>query len=229
MSPRPRSTREPLADRMYDVLLRQLFAGERGAGSPLNIGALARELDVSQTPLREALARLEHTGLVRREALKGYRVADALTEREVGKLFEARMVLEPALTLEAGHRTTPEFLDTLREAVDELAESATSADDRPDGFQHYWTSDDAFHRLIAAQSDNPFLEQAFLSLGGQMHRFRLFTKRGHTGVPHAVREHRAICAALEQRKPERAAELMRRHLTHARTRILGTKGTARTA
>ncbi|CCB72638.1 GntR family transcriptional regulator [Streptantibioticus cattleyicolor] len=214
---------------MYNVLLQQLFQGERVAGSPLNIGALSRELDVSQTPLREALARLEHTGLVQREALKGYRVADALSAREVGKLFDARLVLEPALTLEAGLRTTPEFLDTLREAVEELDASAAGADTGPEGFQHYWTSDDAFHRLIATQSDNAFLEQAFLSLGGHMHRFRLFTKRGHTGAAHAVEEHRAICDALERRQAERASELMRRHLSNAKARILDAKGAVRTA
>lgn len=74
---------------------------------PLNIGALSRELNVSQTPLREALARLEHTGLVRREALKGYRVAPLFSETELIKLMDARLVLEPTLTYEAGRRTTP--------------------------------------------------------------------------------------------------------------------------
>ncbi|MFF3978009.1 GntR family transcriptional regulator [Streptomyces sp. NPDC001828] len=212
--------REPIADRMYKVLLDQFIAGERVAGSPLNIGALSRELDVSQTPLREALARLEHTGLVRREALKGYRVADALSDREIGKLFEARAVLEPALTLEAGLRTTPEFLETLGAAVDELDHSASSADTRAEGFQHYWRADDAFHRLIAAQSGNPFLEQALLALGGHVQRFRMFSKRGQTGAGHAAGEHRLIHQALERRDAEGAAELMRRHLAEAKDRIL---------
>lgn len=74
MTRRP-SERQPLADQMYDVLLGQFMDGLWSPGQSLNIGALTRELNVSQTPLREALARLEHTGLVRREALKGYRVA----------------------------------------------------------------------------------------------------------------------------------------------------------
>lgn len=56
------TAKQPIADQMYTVLLHQFMSGERGAGESLNIGALSRELDVSQTPLREALARLEHTG-----------------------------------------------------------------------------------------------------------------------------------------------------------------------
>ncbi|PRY59980.1 GntR family transcriptional regulator [Glycomyces artemisiae] len=215
-----RSTREPVADRMYGVLLRQLLDGRRAAGEPLNIGALGRDLDVSQTPLREALARLEHTGLVRREALKGYRVADALTDREVAKLMEARLVIEPELTLQAGLRTTPEFLAELRAAVDDLDATAPHADDDPEGFRRYWTSDDAFHQLIAAQSDNPFLEQALRSLDGHMQRFRLFTKRGRTGAGNAARDHRLVLDALEARDAERAAALMREHLEGAKARAL---------
>jgi DNA-binding GntR family transcriptional regulator len=215
-----RSTREPVADRMYNVLLQQFLDGRRTAGEPLNIGALSRELEVSQTPLREALARLEHTGLVRREALKGYQVADALTDREVAKLMEARIVIEPELTLQAGLRTTPEFLEELRVTVDDLDATVPHADDDPEGFRHYWTSDDAFHRLIAAQSDNPFLEHALHSLHGQMQRFRLFTKRGRTGAGNAAREHRLILDALEARDAEGAAALMRDHLQGAKDRVL---------
>jgi DNA-binding GntR family transcriptional regulator len=207
---------------MYRMLLDQFIAGERSAGAPLNIGALSRELDVSQTPLREALARLEHTGLVRREALKGYRVADALTEREIGKLFDARLVLEPALTLEAGLRATPEFMATLHSAVRDLEHSSASADTRAEGFEHYWNADDTFHRLIAEQSGNPFLEQALSALNGHIQRFRLFSKRGQTSASHAAEEHEAVYQALLKRDAEGAAELMRRHLTRAKERILST-------
>lgn len=215
-----RSARQPIADQMYDVLMRQLLDGERMAGESLNIGALTRELNVSQTPLREALARLEHTGLVYREALKGYRVANPLSDREVDKLFEARSVLEPALTYEAALRTTPEFLEELRGTVDELAEASTHADDRIDSFRHYWHSDAEFHRLIAAQSDNPFLEHAYLALIGHMQRFRLFTKRGRTGAAAAAQEHRVVLEALQKSDPEGAREQMRQHLLDARARLL---------
>ena len=64
-------------------------------------------------PLREALARLEHTGLVRREAMKGYSVAPMMTRREISKLMAARLVLEPALAYQTAQSTTPEFLAEL--------------------------------------------------------------------------------------------------------------------
>lgn len=220
MSPAGRSTREPLADRMYDVLLEQFMSGAWKAGQALNIGALSREFEVSQTPLREALARLEHTGLVYREALKGYRVSQELSQRELGKLLDARLVLEPALTREAALRTTPEFLEELRGTIEELDRAVDLADTDSSHFQTYWVSDYEFHRLIATQSDNPFLEAAYLSLGGPMQRFRLFTKRGRTGVQYAATEHRRIYDALEARDPDDAVRLMRDHITNAKAHAL---------
>lgn len=219
MAPR-RSGRQPLADKMYEVLLGQFTDGRWSAGEPVNIGALSRELDVSQTPLREALARLEHTGLVRREALKGYRVAALLSERELVQLMDARLVLEPALAFEAARRTTPEFLREVLDSVDDLARAATSSDSKV--FSGYWKLDERFHLLIARQADNPFLEKAYRSLGGQVQRFRFFAKLGSArGAPGlAAEEHRAVYDALAAGDPDQAAARMRTHIENAKQRVL---------
>lgn len=228
MAPR-RSGRQPLADKMYEVLLGQFTDGRWSAGEPVNIGALSRELDVSQTPLREALARLEHTGLVRREALKGYRVAPLLSERELVQLMDARLVLEPALAFEAARRTTPEFLREVLDSVDDLARAATSSDSKV--FSGYWKLDERFHLLIARQADNPFLEKAYRSLGGQVQRFRFFAKLGSArGAPGlAAEEHRAVYDALAAGDPEQAAARMHTHIENAKQRVLNDRKTVEAA
>lgn len=218
MATRRPSERQPLADRMYETLLGQFMDGKWSPGQPLNIGALSRELDVSQTPLREALARLEHTGLVRREALKGYRVAPLLSEHELGKLMEARLVLEPAMTYEAGRRTTPEFLRDLRDSIDELERFDTVP--RSSSVRAYWAADERFHLLIARQADNPFLESAYRSLGGHVQRFRLFTALGHSDAGPPAREHGAVFDALAAGDADGAAGRMRHHIESARARIM---------
>ncbi len=206
---------------MYDVLLRQFMSGERAAGQALNIIALSRELDVSQTPLREALARLEHTGLVEREALRGYRVAPAMTREEVGQLTEARLLLEPQLTALAAPLVDDDFLEALRGSLEEFEAAVPSADVETGGFDHYWRSDNEFHSLIAAQSGNKFLALTYGALGGQIQRFRLFSKAGRTGASTAAPEHRAIYDALAARDAEGAAAAMRAHVLGAAARLLG--------
>ncbi|WP_240614943.1 GntR family transcriptional regulator [Arthrobacter ruber] len=204
-----------LADRMYEVLLSQLMDGTRQPGEVLNIGALTRELEVSQTPLREALARLEHSGLVQRESLRGYFVAPPFTARELGKLATARELIEPALAAESALRRTPEFLEELAATIEDLAGSARGADEDANAFRAYWIADDRFHRLIAAQADNPFLESAYLALSGQVQRFRLFMKAGHTNASEAAAEHQKILDALASGDPAAASEAMRVHVCAA--------------
>ncbi|MCX4679155.1 GntR family transcriptional regulator [Streptomyces sp. NBC_01433] len=218
MARRP-SDRQPLADQMYEVLLGQFMDGLWSPGRPLNIGALSRELNVSQTPLREALARLEHTGLVRREALKGYRVAPLFSETELIKLMDARLVLEPTLTYEAGRRTTPEFLQDVADSIEELRRCATGTGGST-SVRAYLSADERFHFLIAKQSANPFLESAYRSLSGHVQRFRLFTELGSSDAESPARDHAAVYDALAAGDAEVAADRMREHIENAKVRAL---------
>lgn len=213
--------RQPIADQMYEVLLRQFMNGSRAAGESLNIGALSRELNVSQTPLREALARLEHTGLVRREALRGYRVAPMMSRNEIAQLMDARLLLEPKLASEAALRATPVFLRAINETVRDFASAEPRADVESEEFGLYWSADHRFHTLIASQAGNPFLETAYDALSGQIQRFRLFSKMGHTGLDAAVPEHEVILKALEAGDPVAASEAMRSHIEGAMRRSIG--------
>lgn len=87
---RPRGLR----DDVYDALLDMLTSGSLEPDSPLTIDGLARFLAVSQTPVREALARLEDTGLVHRTANRGYRVAPPMSAAQMSELIEARLIME---------------------------------------------------------------------------------------------------------------------------------------
>jgi DNA-binding GntR family transcriptional regulator len=219
MAGRKASGRLPLADTVYEVLRNQLLDGSRPAGSALNIATLSRELDVSQTPIREALARLEATGLVRREALKGYRVAPLFSEADLVALTEARVLLEPALVRAAADHVTAEFLETLLETIETMDKASTSSDDSRT-FPTYWSADERFHGTIASQSGNPFLATAYAALGGQVQRFRLIAELGSSDAVHAASEHRAIYDALATGDSKQAAERMRAHVNNAGRRAL---------
>lgn len=212
------SRRLPLADAIYERLRDQLMAGEREPGEVLNIATLSRDLEASQTPIREALARLEHTGLVERQALKGYRVSPLFTERELGKLMDVRIIIEPAMAFEAGRRITPEFLEDLLDTIEALERVEKQAS--PESFKEFWRNDEEFHARIARQTDNPFLENAHASIGGQVQRFRLSARLQSTDGLKAAEEHRAIYEAYERSDAQGAADRMREHLEGARTRAL---------
>ena len=212
-------SRQMLADHVYDAVLDLLIDGELKAGAALGIDALAREFQVSQTPVREALARLESTGLVRRTALKGYRVAPVATPEELVKLMQARLLLEPALAELAAHHLTPEVLERLERAVHDLATAPLGPSFHE--FRQYWEADERFHRIIAEATGNEFLLSAYTALGGQIQRFRLFGGGGVTDSEHCVAEHTRVLEGLRTGDPATARAAMAAHITEARDRALG--------
>ena len=80
--------RRALRDGVYDAILELLLDGSVAPGASIGIDALARQLGVSPTPVREAMVQLEHTGLVTRAALKGYRAAPPLSAGAMSELVD---------------------------------------------------------------------------------------------------------------------------------------------
>lgn len=218
MSPRQRSTRVPLADSVYATLFEELISGRRAPGETLNIATLGDELKVSQTPIREALARLENTGLVHRYALRGYEVTPLLNAQQIGELTEARLLLEPSFAAIAAGKTTPEFLEKLRHTI---AEMESGQPDRGEyTLSGALTSDESFHLLISVQTENPYLERAYKSLRSHVQRFRLFSGTATEHAQAAAKEHHAIYDALAAGDGDSAAAEMRTHLENAHRRML---------
>lgn len=210
--------RRVLADTVHEALLADLLDGRYEPGAALSIDGLAREFEVSPTPVREALARLESTGMVVRLALKGYRVAPTFREDELVDLMVARLAIEPVsarLVAEAG---VPEVIAALREAIADQSHASRGPSFAQ--FRDYFDADERFHAIIAANSGNQFLLTAHNSLGGLVQRFRLFSGVGITDADAAVDEHRAVLAALEAGDGEAAAAAMAAHIGAVRDRTV---------
>lgn len=93
-----------LADEAYTELKSRIMRSELIPGAKLSIDGLAKQLAFSQTPIREALARLESEGLLARRPLSGYTVEPLLSAAEFDDLFEIRLMLEPRAARRAAER-----------------------------------------------------------------------------------------------------------------------------
>ena len=211
-------SRQVLADHVYEELLEALMDGRLEPGTAVSIDGTARELDVSPTPVREALARLEHTGMVRRVALKGYRVAPVFTREDFAELMEARLAIEPVNARLACARLTPERLTALGQAVTDLKTAPRGPSFAE--YRDYLEADERFHRLIAEQTGNQFMVAAYAALGGQVQRFRLFGGVGITDAENAIAEHQAVLDAFATGDPEAAAAAMAEHVRKVRGRAI---------
>lgn len=219
-------SRRALRDQVYDRILELLLSGEIEAGERLSIDTMARELAVSPTPVREALVQLERTGLVTREALRGYRVAPPLDADQLVELFDARLMLEETAARLAA-RAVEQMLPELREA--QVRHRAASKDVLAAGkggkpvplpvTHQYFDADRAFHDVIFAHSGNRYLIEMYDGLGALTHRMRQAALRGPEDVREAVAEHEAVLKAFET-APESAAEALHRHVSGVRNRSL---------
>ncbi len=217
--------RRGLRDRVYELILEMLLEGDVEPGSRLSIDTLAKQLDVSPTPVREAMVQLERTGLVTREALKGYRVAPPLGREQLSELFDARLMLELEATRLAAPRAQP-VLDELRRAhrlhqacADRVVEAMEQGPDVPVRMtQDYFEADGAFHRAIFAAAGNRYLIGMHEDLGAMTHRLRQAVLRGTSDVREAHAEHGRVLAALERGDADAATAAMRAHIEGVRTR-----------
>lgn len=218
------STRLPIADRVYDTLSVQFMTGERAPGERLKIHMLSRELDVSPTPIREALARLEHTGFIERHSQRGYVVARLLGAEEIGQLMDARLLLEPTMARAAAERVSADFLSQLADTITVMQDA--EAGSYGEALRECWLADEQFHGLIADQCGNPFIAKAYRSLGGQLQRFRIIGKSGVSHARSACGEHEAIFAAMESGDIDGTAAATSRHIANAKARAVADVGRA---
>jgi DNA-binding GntR family transcriptional regulator len=185
-------------------------------GARINIDALARQLEVSPTPVREALARLEADGLVRKRPLAGYTAAPLLTRAEFEELVEMRLILEPPAASRAASSIAASDVDRLRAEAD-LPDPRPAAEGYA-GIAAFTAQDARFHNLVAELSGNGMLHEAVVRLRSHLHLFRLHFPPAHYGI--SAEEHHRVVGAIAAREPDRAAVAMRAHITAARERHL---------
>lgn len=211
------TSRAGLSDHVYDALVELLINGDLEPGQPIRIDVVAKQLDVSATPVREALVRMEATGLIRRETHKGFRVASAPTRDELGSIIEARMALEPVAARLACERADAELIAALAKTVNRQR-SVVECVDR-DGFRSFMSADQDFHQLIARGTRNRYLALATDSIGGHVQRWRAFSGGVPVDRAEALAEHEAILAAFEDRDPQAAGAAMAAHLLNLQQRV----------
>ncbi|ROO58457.1 DNA-binding GntR family transcriptional regulator [Micromonospora sp. Llam0] len=208
-----------LTDDVYETVRAQVMDHVVAPGARINIDALARDLQVSPTPVREALARLEADGLVRKRPLVGYTATPLLTRDEFDELVEMRLILETAAARRAAARsasTEPATLDLLRAAAD-LPGPVPGAQGYA-SIAAFTAQDARFHNLLAERSGNRMLHDAVVRLRPHLHLFRLHFPPTHYRTSGA--EHHRIVDAVASGDPDRAETAVREHLLAARQRHL---------
>ena len=190
--------RQVLSDDVYETVKGLIMDSVVEPGTRLNIDALTRELGISQTPIRESLARLESDGLVIKEPLRGYRVSSTADPGRV----------RGPLRVPAAHRAVGR---RPRRGADRRPRTWSGSRTRCSATPRYRSGrtttsykamaghDQRFHDLVLELSGNETARQSFARTHCHLHLFRLYYGGGI--ATKALREHKAVVDRGPQGRP----------------------------
>jgi DNA-binding GntR family transcriptional regulator len=193
-----------------DHLRRRIFDGELLPGTFLDEVAIAQDMGISRTPLREALKVLTAEGLVRHEPRRGCFVAE-VTEEDLDEIFPVIALLEGRCAHEAALHASDADLEALDALHARLARHAKAR-----RINDYYETNFAIHEAIIGLAGNRRLTQVIGDLRKILRLARQQQLHAPGRLAQSLSEHMAVFAALKARDAQGAEAAMRTHITRQR-------------
>jgi DNA-binding GntR family transcriptional regulator len=204
---------ETLAEQAYRCLKRKLFDFELLPGDRLSETELAESLGLSRTPLRQALQRLQHEGLVETIPRLGWAVPLLQFDR-IDAQYDFRILIECFAV------RTCCAISGSRAGLDALAAIwLAPAGERPADAAEIGVLDERFHQQIVEQADNPEMARTHREITDRIRIVRRldFTKEHRVDATYA--EHGAIIRALQARRAQEAERLLTAHIEQSKIEV----------
>ena len=196
-----------LADEVYRRIRSDIMTLRLPPDTRVSVDGLARQLGVSQTPIREALSMLEANGLVTKKQFAGYCTTPRMGRAQLDELFEFRLLVEPHLAKKAAELMSSEAMRKLKYSIGDNASSH-------DAFADF---DTEFHRIIAQGAGNHLIADSLARLHIHIHIFRSCFRSEI--ADEAVREHLDISDAILARDGRAAQAAMKNHIERSYKRL----------
>lgn len=205
-----RLVQNSLHHEVASTLREQIFAGELAPGTFLDEVALCTRLEISRTPLREALKVLTAEGLLRHEPRRGCFVSE-VTEQDLDEIFPVLALLEGRCAFEAARNASAADLQELAALHERLVDHAQAG-----RATDYYATNVIIHEAIISLAANRWLARTIADLRRILKLARLQSLAVPGRLQQSLAEHLTIFAALKSRDSEGAEAAMRTHLTRQR-------------
>jgi len=204
---RPLDDHQSLRERIVVRLRQAIITGDLSPSSRLTEPELARQLNVSRTPLHEAIRQLEAEGFVTTVPRVGCFVTE-ITPQDAADVYAIRMVIEGLAARQAAENQDPAKRKTLEAILADLA--GRTAD-----YRQYHEISGKFHDIIVGLSGNRRLQGIYHSLAQHVSRMRTLSLavRGRPEI--SLRGHRRIASAILRGQGAEAERAMRAHIEAA--------------
>lgn len=190
----------------YDTIKEKIVTCAFPPGSFLSEERLTSELNISRTPIREALIRLQQEGLVEIKPKIGIMVTP-VTLKDINMVFEVRMMFEPYILKTYGASIPDETLTHFLQIFKESSNSTLKHS------HHYYELDTAFHMMIIEACPNTYIKNTYALTQTQSERFRFITgNTSGTRLETTFKEHTEIIKACLLKDWDKAVSKLILHL-----------------
>lgn len=201
-----------LQSKAYDYIKEQILEGKLVPDTLYSEARLSKELDISRTPIREALQCLSQDGYISIAPSKGFMLRH-LTDKDMQETIEVRCAIEGFCTHIIAGQISTEKGKRLLDELGQILEQMQKAKDFDDNLQTFIDSDHAFHLAIVGYAENDEFNQLFQRLLYLIH-LTSATALSVTGrVDGTLEEHELYYRALREGNGNDAYQIMIRHLT----------------
>jgi DNA-binding GntR family transcriptional regulator len=198
---------------IYEKVKQEILSGGIPPGSRVLEGRLAEQLNVSRTPVREAMHVLEMEGFLESFPRVGYRVRQ-ITWEEVVEIHDIRAVIEPLAARRAMENRDQAYIGTLEEVIKQ-SETAIEQD-RSNTFFRY---DALFDETIVRASGMKTLLDVWATLRQRLSLYRMEAQYSLDTRLRAIKGHRRILECLRVKDKNGAGKAIREHLADSREDI----------
>ncbi|WP_194910963.1 GntR family transcriptional regulator [Catenulispora rubra] len=206
----PEISKQLLSDRVYDLIRAAILDGSRPPGSRVVESEIARSLSISQAPVRDAVRRLAHAGLVTSEPRRGSHVTE-LSEEDFGIARQLRAALEGIGARAAVEHLTPGDLAELREIVALMGQAVAAGE-----WAEFRCLDMRFHHRVMVIADGAVLGRVWDTLEPLLISQHAISDPAFSGDrSKLVQWHGDLIAALEAGDPEVAGAAFHAHASGA--------------
>lgn len=204
-----------LKEQAYHSIREAIISCRYAPSSILSEEMLQNDLGFSRTPIRDALGKLEHEGLLQVMSKKGILVIP-LSKADVDGFFEARKLIEPYILRNNGEKIDKANLLELQQRHLALLTTYSAEEETPEFLREIHSLDDELHRAIIAVTSNRYFSELYERLFSQNARFGYLVGKAHPGRTYdTILEHLSIIQLLLQDKLDTAAEKLLLHLENA--------------
>jgi len=198
--------RSPRRERVIEALREAITLGELADGERLIEDRIARQLNTSRGPVREALRQLEHEGLVVSYPYRGAVVLGVSDDEVQHVLIPIRLTLERFSFLKAIERMDESDFAELAKEVWQMSEAARTND-----LLRSVEADIRFHQFVLSRSGQPHTAQLWGTIAPRIRAY-FFRYGASSDLERIAREHAELLAAVQTRKPAVVSRALERHI-----------------